>query len=251
MSQSINSSLSEQQPNDSNQQLRVSREYRWALMILTAVCCWVLTISVQPTGFPAIFLVVLGLLLLYRARLVWAIAYLFLLGWTIYISDPIIGTAVEPPSFLFALLATIFLGVSCRYSEVARLQRAIELPAEEGLKPIEPLEFFMILFTSRWFGAYAAVCTATLLMATIPRSYQALWQFGLKIGWGQWILTVLGLGSFWIVCRYLLDWIRRSDSSPAVLEVEARSMINDEFYRETAGVEKRRAKYAGRLRARE
>ena len=229
--------------NDDNQRVRMSREYRWCLMIMTALSCWMLTISVQPTGLPAVLLMGLGLMLLYRARLIWAVAYMFLLGWTIYMNDPIIGTTVEPPSFLFALLTVIFVGVAARYSEAARYQRGYELPADMGIRPIEPIEFLKMIFSSRWFGAYAAVCTAMLLLVITPNSERALLKFGLKTGWGHWILLVTGLGAFWLVCREFIYRVQRWNAPPASLEVEARSLINTEFYREMAGVEKRRAKH--------
>lgn len=231
-------------PNDTQSEtgleIRMTNDYRWLLMLVMIFSGWLLTMSLRPSGASLIVVVALGAVLTFRGRVIWALACMGVL-WCSYLFEDPLNSPVYPPSYVIALLALIFLSTACRYCEASRFRAAFPLDKDQGIRPSQPPEYVLSLFSSRWFGAYAAVCTAMLLLAVTPSSDVGLWPVGLKAGWGQWILMVIGLGLLWVFFRVVFRSLRRSSASPAEIEIEARSIANSELYHDTLLTERKLA----------
>ena len=91
-----------------------------------------------------------------------------------------------------------------------------------------------------WYHSLLAIVAAYLLLWSIPTTKQWTQKYWLDPTGGRFIFLGLALFLGWFICRAVFstwDWL---GLSPKQADVAMRSWANREFWRQTAGLERRR-----------
>jgi hypothetical protein len=220
-------------------------ESQVAMMLIAAlVGVWALPFDAFGAG-PVLFLALLFVAGMWTKR-VWLI-WLLLASTTYltYFSNmPYLGYrlhSIQLSDILKALILISFAAACFRVLEADRFVSTFFPTAKFGLRPKNGAIFeFPSLLGGRWWAIPLAVILASILV-TIPLG-QPLRQLGIRTTTSRLIFLVLMLFFAWFVCRAIVGVFVRWRMKPEQADIQCRSLIASEFWKDTWAFEQRREK---------
>ncbi|MEL7500331.1 MAG: hypothetical protein AAFN77_22230 [Planctomycetota bacterium] len=226
----------------SDRELRISWQYRWVLMLLVGLTSWLMAMLIQPSRFGAMLLLFIGIINLWQARFTWSLGFLFLIVWMLFLRTSIVAEGLVGSHYLHAVLVVVYLSLCARYSEAARFQRAYPLESHEGKRLESVVDAMRTVVSSRWHLAILVSFAALVILVFNPDNDLMIYRYGLEPQWGRLIFIVLGMGFLWMICHAAISMLARYRATQDMREVEARALVNSEFWRDQSGIEVRLAR---------
>ena len=143
-------------------------------------------------------------------------------------------------------LVMILLSAACfRFFETERFVQTFYPTIGLGEAPRSGIRFeFPSLLGGRWWAIPVAVFIALILM-TFPLG-QPLRQLGIRPTASRLIFLILLLFFTWFVCRAIIGIFIRWRMKPEQADIQCRSFVASELWKDTWAIERRRAKQRAR-----
>jgi hypothetical protein len=150
--------------------------------------------------------------------------------------------------FVFPIVMMAFAGAVFRFLEVSRFARAFYPPTSNIAKTEEVATRrnwnlrFPSLLGGRWWLIPTAVTCALFLLTMIPYDTSTIREYWISPRGARAIFLGSFLFFLWFVFRSMFSLIMRWKMDPDRASIQMRSIFAQEYWREQAGIENRRAK---------
>ena len=150
--------------------------------------------------------------------------------------------------FIFPMVLMAFVGASFRFLEVSKFARAFYSSSRSKIGVDGSGEGrkwnlrFPALLSGRWWLVPVAVTFALVLLSVFPYDKSTVREYWITPRGARAIFLGSFLFFLWLICRGLFSLIRRWKMDSERARIQMRSMFAQEYWREQAAVERRRAK---------
>ncbi|MFT5303401.1 MAG: hypothetical protein ACI814_004220 [Mariniblastus sp.] len=211
-------------------------------------------------------IVLVGLFLIQLEDLDWSpllilsgffvVGMVFQKSWSIYLSLAILFVVrfesqpralgvqlIGMEDLVFTVVALLLAGLCFRYLELTKLMRVFH-PAIRlsKINPDQKETQFPSLMGGRWWLMPIAVLTAYFVLQFFPHDPESAQKYWITSEGSRIIFLMYFLFFAWFVCRSLIRIVMRWNIAQPHAEIQARSLVAQEFWRERAGVEMRLVK---------
>ena len=150
-------------------------------------------------------------------------------------------------NIVFALILILFAAACFRFLQTSRFLQTFYPNAVLGEKPDpESRNEFPSLLGGRWWAIPLAVVLAAILLSVFHFRVQFFQDARLNPTAGRLIFFILNLFFGWFICRALVGLIIRRRMSTVQADVQCRSLIAKEMWKDVHAVEKRKVKIRSR-----
>jgi len=154
---------------------------------------------------------------------------------------------LTPEDLLTSLVLTLLAAACFRHLETSRLLHAFYPNAELGKSTLGKKKYeFPSLLGGRWWAIPVAIISAWILLSVVPSEGQLFAQLRLKPLASRLIFLTLFLFFAWFVCRAVIGIFIRWRMDPSQADVQCRSLIAKELWKDVFSIEQRRAKIQSR-----
>lgn len=144
--------------------------------------------------------------------------------------------------FILALVLILLVATCFRYLEFSRYLNAF-YPDVKGGKDALPQKLeFPSLLGGRWWVIPVAVCVATVMLSIFPAEKQLYAPLNLEARVSRLMFLTLFLFFSWFVCRSVIGTVIRWRMERSQAEVQCRSLIAKELWKDVYPIEHRRAR---------
>jgi len=167
-----------------------------------------------------------------------------------FFTDPYLKSELHTLKFpdVYLVLILVLLAAACfRFLESSRFIQAFYPNARLGEKAEPGNKFeFPSLLGGRWWAIPLAVMLAAMLLTALPKDMEFFARVGIKQFASRLISLVLFLFFGWLICRSAVGIFIRWRMDAVQADVQCRSLIAKEMWKDVYAIEKRKVKIQSR-----